>query len=171
MSQTQNILLHLFLVFESMLAHNLRSKTSCFAIVSHKRNYSITSVTGLFLNVLHVNFRYKSPSYTTDYEWQFTGNTYRPITRPVIVQPNLSQRYNNFDKTSTTRLRLAWQPTRQDWLPKQHFLVKTTTTRTLLDGTLTVTLIPTLRPTSTLALFTTATIRTTRQWLDNWQFD
>ena len=66
--------------------------------------------------------------------------------------------HNNFDKTSTTRLWLAWQPTRQDWLPKQHFLVKTTTTRTLLDGTLTVTLIPTLRPTSTLALFTTATI-------------
>ena len=45
MSQTQNILLHLFLVFESILAHNLRSKTSCFAIVSHERNYSITSVT------------------------------------------------------------------------------------------------------------------------------
>ena len=32
------------------------------------------------------------------------------------------------------------------------FLVKTTTTRTLLDRTLTVTLIPTLRPASTLAL-------------------
>ena len=35
-------------------------------------------------------------------------------TRPVIVQPNLSQCYNNFDKTSTTRLRLAWQPSKQD---------------------------------------------------------
>ena len=38
------------------------------------------------------------------------------------------------------------------------FLVRTITTRTLLDGTLTATLIPTLSPTSTLASVTTATI-------------
>ena len=46
-----------------------------------------------------------------------------------------------------------WLAERTDWRNKtlQHFC-KTTTTRTLLDRTLTVTLIPTLRPTSTLAL-------------------
>ena len=33
--------------------------------------------------------------------------TNRFNTRPVIVQPNLSQRYNNFDKTSATRLGLT----------------------------------------------------------------
>ena len=49
---------------------------------------------------------------------------FRPISRPVIIQPSLSQRYNNFDKTSATRLRLTWQPTRQDWLPRQHFFSK-----------------------------------------------
>ena len=39
-------------------------------------------------------------------------DTYRPITRPVIVQPDLSQGYNytDFDETSATRLRLTWQP-------------------------------------------------------------
>ena len=42
------------------------------------------------------------------------------------------------------------------------FLVRTITTRTLLDGTFTGTLIPTLRPTSTLHPVTTATIPYTR---------
>ena len=51
-------------------------------------------------------------------------DTYRQITRPVIVQPNLLQSYNytDFDETSAISLLLAWQPTRRDWLPKQRFL-------------------------------------------------
>ena len=45
-------------------------------------------------------------------------DTYRPITRPVFVQPELSQGYYypDFDEMSVTTLRLTWQPTRQDWL-------------------------------------------------------
>ena len=58
---------------------------------------------------------------TTDYEWQSTEN--RQITKPVIVQPDLSQGYNytdfdQFDETSAISLRLALQPTGGDWLPK-----------------------------------------------------
>ena len=44
---------------------------------------------------------------TTDCERHFhKTDTYRPITRPVIVQPDLSQGYNytNFDKTSAASL-------------------------------------------------------------------
>ena len=50
-------------------------------------------------------------------------NTYLQITRSVIVQPDLPQGYNytRFDETSATSLRLAWQPTRGDWEPKQRF--------------------------------------------------
>ena len=45
-------------------------------------------------------------------------DTYRPITRPVFVQPDLSQGYYypDFDEMSATTLRLTWQPTRWDWL-------------------------------------------------------
>ena len=45
-------------------------------------------------------------------------DTYRPITRPVFVQPDLSQGYYypDFDEMSATTLRLTWQPTRRDWL-------------------------------------------------------
>ena len=59
---------------------------------------------------------------TTNDKLQKT-DTYRQITRPVIVQPDLSQGYNytDFDETSATSLRLTWQPTRRDWLPKQRF--------------------------------------------------
>ena len=47
----------------------------------------------------------------------------RHITRPVIIQPDLSQLYNHtdFDETSATSLRLTWQLTRRDWLSKQRF--------------------------------------------------
>ena len=43
-------------------------------------------------------------------------DTYRQITRPVFVQPNLSQGYyySDFDETSPTSLWLTWQPTRWD---------------------------------------------------------
>ena len=86
---------------------------------------------------------------------------YRPITRPVFVQPGLSQGYYypDFDEKSATSLRLTWQPTRQtDYL--NNILVRTITTRTLLDGTLTVTMIPTLKPTLTLALLRQRLYRT-----------
>ena len=45
-------------------------------------------------------------------------DTYRPITRPVFVQPDHSQGYYypDFDEMSATTLRLTWQPTRPDWL-------------------------------------------------------
>ena len=40
---------------------------------------------------------------------QTTKDTYRQITRPVIVQPDLSQGYDytDFDETSATSLQLA----------------------------------------------------------------
>ena len=46
------------------------------------------------------------------------NDTYRPFTRPVFVQPDLSQScyYPDFDETSATSLRLTWQPTRRVWL-------------------------------------------------------
>ena len=45
-------------------------------------------------------------------------DTYWPITRPVFVQPDLSQGhyYPDSDETSATSLWLTWQPTRWDWL-------------------------------------------------------
>ena len=45
-------------------------------------------------------------------------DTYRPITRPVFVQPDLSQGYYypDFNETSATSLRLTWQPKRRDRL-------------------------------------------------------
>ena len=58
------------------------------------------------------------------------GTIYRKATHTdrftrsyVIVQPDLPQGYNytDFDETRAISLRLAWQPTRQDWLPKQRF--------------------------------------------------
>ena len=96
-----------------------------------------------------------------------TTDTWRPITRPVTVQPDLSQGYNytDFDETSATSLRLAWQPTRRDWLPEHRCLVKTTTMRTLSDETLTVTLTPKLRPTSTLTLLRQRLYRTSEATL------
>ena len=50
-------------------------------------------------------------------------DTYRLITRPVFVQPDLSQGYYypDFDEASATSLRLTWQPTRRDWLSLQRF--------------------------------------------------
>ena len=85
------------------------------------------------------------------------------LNRPVIVQPDLSQGYNytDFDETSTTGLRLAWQPTRRDRLPKQRFSKKKkTTTCTLVDGPLTITLIPTPRPKSIVVLLRQRLYRT-----------
>ena len=50
-------------------------------------------------------------------------DTYWLITRPVFVQPDLSQGYYypDSDETSATSLQLTWQPTRRDWLSQQRF--------------------------------------------------
>ena len=87
---------------------------------------------------------------------------YRKLTH---IDPLLDQSSYNPTSHKTTTIRNF---TRQAQLRAYNkrmstqttFLVKTTTTRTLLDGTLPVTLIPTLRPWSTLALLRQRLYRT-----------
>ena len=96
---------------------------------------------------------------------QLSRDTYGPITRRLFVQPHLSQGYYYPDFDETAQLICNSPDSQQDetgYLNRMSYslLVRTITTRTLLDGTLTVTLIPTLRPTSTLALLRRRLYRT-----------
>ena len=125
--------------------------TTC-AVVIFRVKVSCTTVDGIILWLLIWLVNYVAMLLVV---CQLSRDTYRPITRPVPTSHKATT-----IRTLTRRAQLVCDSPEslQDetgYLNK--FLVRTITTRTLLDGTLTVTLIQTLRPTSTLVLL--------RQWL------